>query len=204
MMSLATIRKGALLVAMPTLLDPNFRQTVVLICEHGPEGSMGLILNRPTTVKLSTILPDVELWRGRESAIDEQVYMGGPVQTDALMILYRGPVPASPAGGRRGEQPDPAAHPVLGDIHLTGDLQCLEEVDSFPGAEPRIRFYLGYAGWAAGQLEAELKAGGWKMLPGDPELVFQTEPLHVWPAIVKTFGGEWAVYADMPPDPSQN
>jgi putative transcriptional regulator len=195
------ITKGIILVAMPTLLDPNFRQTVVLLCEHGAEGSMGLVLNRPTTVQLATLLPEVELWPGQTSALgegfDKQVYVGGPVQTNALMMLYRGSV--RPGGGE-----NPAWLPVLEDIHLTGDLQAVEGVEISAEPIPRIRFYLGYAGWAPGQLEAEVKAGGWKMLPGDPEIIFPADPILIWPTMIKTFGKEFAVYADMPPDPHLN
>ncbi|MBI3609439.1 MAG: YqgE/AlgH family protein [Nitrospirae bacterium] len=176
-----------MLVAMPTLLDPNFRQTVVLLCEHGADGSMGLVLNRPTAIRLTSILPEAERLRG----LADPVYAGGPVQTNALMILYRG-------------EPTPAAHPVLEDLYLTGDLQMIESPDRYLGAEPRARFYLGYAGWAAGQLEMELSAGGWKLMPGDSNIVFQPDPLRVWPKIMQTLGQEWAVYADMPSDPRLN
>jgi len=176
-----------MLVAMPTLLDPNFRQTVVLLCEHGDGGAMGLVVNRPTTVSLSKIYPEAGRLYGREEA----VYVGGPVQTDALMILYQG-------------DPAPTAHPVLEDSHLTGDLQLLETLDRFLSPERRIRFYQGYAGWAPGQLEMELSAGGWKLIPGDASIVFQSDPLRIWPKMIQTLGEEWHAYAEMPPDPRLN
>jgi putative transcriptional regulator len=176
-----------ILVAMPALLDPNFRQTVVLLCEHGSGGAMGLVLNRPTTVPLSKIYPEA----GRLYGWVDPVYVGGPVQTHALMILYQG-------------EPAPTAHPVLEDSHLTGDLQLLETLDRFLGPERRIRFYQGYAGWAPGQLEMELSAGGWKLVPGDSKIVFQPDPLRIWPKMIQTIGEEWTAYADMPPDPRLN
>jgi putative AlgH/UPF0301 family transcriptional regulator len=105
----AALGKGVMLVAMPTLLDPNFRQTVVLLCEHGAHGATGLVLNRPTTVPLSTIYPEAAERYGRE----EPVYVGGPVQTNALMILYRGqsiPTAHRVSGGRPSyRRPAPAA-----------------------------------------------------------------------------------------------
>ncbi|HEY5594821.1 MAG TPA: YqgE/AlgH family protein [Nitrospiria bacterium] len=176
-----------ILVATPALLDPNFRQTVVLLCEHGAGGAMGLVLNRPTAVPLSKIHPEAGRLYGRE----EPVYVGGPVQTHALMILYQG-------------EPAPNAHPVLEDSHLTGDLHLLETIDRFLGPERRIRFYQGYAGWAPGQLEMELSAGGWKVVPGDSKMVFPSDPLRIWPRMIQTLGEEWTAYAEMPPDPRLN
>lgn len=176
-----------MLVAMPTLLDPNFRQTVILLCEHGTGGSMGIVVNRPTTVPLSTILPAAERLRGQE----DRVYAGGPVQTNAVVILYQG-------------QPTPTAVSVLEDIHLTGDPHLVETPDRYLGTGQHIRFYLGYAGWAPGQLEMELSAGGWKLLPGDPQIIFKPDPLPIWSAMMQSLGGELAIYADMPPDPSLN
>lgn len=176
-----------MLIATPALLDPNFRQTVVLVCEHGPEGAMGLVVNRPTTVALSTIYPEA----GRLHQCEDLVYVGGPVQTNAMMILYQG-------------EATPNTHPILEDIHLTGDVEQLETLDRLLGHEPRIKFYLGYAGWSPGQLEMELSAGGWKLMPGDSRIVFQTDPLRIWPKMIQTVGEEWTAYADMPPDPRLN
>jgi len=181
------LEKGAMLIAMPALLDPNFRQTVVLLCEQGAQGAMGLVLNRPTTVPLSTILPEAGKLYGRE----ESVYVGGPVQTNALMILYQG-------------EPIPTVHSVSEDVHLAGDLHLLQTLGHPVGAELPMRFYLGYAGWASGQLEMELRAGAWKLLPFDSKIVFEEDPLRIWPRLMQTLGQEWAVYADMPPDPRLN
>ena len=176
-----------MLVAMPSLLDPNFRQTVVLLCEYGAGGAMGLVLNRPTTVPLSTVSPEAGRWHGP----DESVYVGGPVQTSSLMILYRGEALAS-------------AHPVLEDVYLTGDLQLLERLERPVGPDRQIKFYLGYAGWAPGQLEMELSAGGWKLMPGDSNIIFQADPLRIWSKMAQTLGEPWKAYADMPPDPRLN
>lgn len=181
------LEKGVMLIAMPTLLDPNFRQTVVLICEQGAQGAMGLVLNRPTTVPLSTIYPDAAKLYGRE----DPVYAGGPVQTNAMMMLYQG-------------EPIPTVHSVLEDVHLTGDLHLLQTLGRPVGHDLRIRFYLGYAGWASGQLEMEIRAGAWRLLPCDSKIVFDEDPLRIWPRLMQNLGQEWAVYADMPPDPRLN
>ncbi|HUK56085.1 MAG TPA: YqgE/AlgH family protein [Nitrospiria bacterium] len=183
----AVLKRGMMLVAMPALLDPNFRQTVVWLCDHSSEGAMGLVINRPTTVPLSTVYPEAVKLYGRE----DPLYVGGPVQTDALMILYQG-------------EPIPTARPVSQDVHLTGDLHLLQTQNRVLESDSRIRFYLGYAGWAPGQLETELRSGAWRLLPGDSNIIFQEDPLRVWPRMIQTLGQEWAVYADMPPDPRLN
>ena len=181
---MSTLQKGVFLIAMPTLLDPNFRQTVVLLCEHGPEGSMGIVVNRPMDATISLLLPADETLRGRQ----DRVFAGGPVQTGVLMMLYRGEALEN-------------AVPVFGDLHLTGDPEMLSRAD---GDAPPSRFYLGYAGWSPGQLETEMGTGCWGILPADPGPVFSPDPLVVWPRIIRHFGREWAVYSDMPPDPSLN
>lgn len=183
----STLHKGMVLVAMPNLLDPNFRQTIVLLCEHGQEGSMGIVVNRPTTVPLTTVLPGEEALRGRP----DRIFSGGPVQRNALMVLYQG-------------LPSPRAISVLGDLHLSGDPELISDPERFLCSEERIRFYLGYAGWSPGQLQMELEAGGWNAVPGDSGIVFQSDPVRLWPRMMQDLGGEFSVYAQMPPDPGLN
>lgn len=180
-------QKGMMLVALPALLDPNFRQTVILLCEHNSEGSLGLIVNRPTDAELSNILPEAEAFRDRQ----DSVYEGGPVQKNALMALYHG-LPAAEAVS------------VFGDIYLTGNLGALDCAVSIQPGHSRVRFYLGYAGWSPLQLEGELAAGGWKLLPGDPDLVFGSEAPRLWSDMMRSLGDEFEMYSHMPEDPSSN
>lgn len=179
------IQKGQILIAMPTLADPNFRQTVVLVCEHGMEGTLGLILNRPTELEVSALLSEVPDLPG-----PKRVYTGGPVGKDGMLVLCR-------------SRFNPNGHAILNDISLAKDLQVLKDPELLgPGGQ--IRCYLGYAGWGPGQLETELKAGAWHTIPGNSEIVFNADPSSVWQETMRKMGGEWSIYATMPPDPSQN
>ncbi len=183
----AQVSKGAFLVASPHLRDPNFRQTVVLLCEHGPGGSLGLVVNRRTDHHVMEILPNTTGLHEKTGL----VYSGGPVQKDNLLILHRvnGKIPES--------------QPIFDGVCLGGDLVALEQLSTETGGD-LVRIYMGYAGWAAGQLQAELLTGSWLVLPAELKLVFARDPAQVWPFILRSLGGTMSLYATMPPDPSLN
>jgi putative transcriptional regulator len=128
--------QGQLLIASPSLLDSNFRRTVVLVTEHSDEGAAGLVLNRPSPASVSELVPELE----PVVEDDEQVWLGGPVQRNAVLVL--------------GEFVDPedAAVPLFGAL----GFPSLEEPDEVVPATTRRRVFAGYAGWGAGQLESEL------------------------------------------------
>src|SRR5262245_21663240 len=144
------LKRGVLLYAMPDLPDSNFARTVVLLLEHGSEGSLGVVLNRPTARSVDNVL---DMTPGT-SGLDLQVWSGGPVQTEALLSLVR------------TVRPGPRAHTILGDVHLTPDLEDVKQVLGERGGRLRVRIFAGYAGWARGQLEAEVRAGRWVLEPG--------------------------------------
>jgi putative transcriptional regulator len=180
--------RGTFLVAAPSLKDPNFRQTVVLICEHGSGGSLGLVLNRRTDQYITEVLPQA-------TGLHEKagfVYIGGPVQKDSLLILHR------------MERDIPESRPIFDGVCLGGELSCLEEMFAQGGGEGLIRVYMGYAGWAPGQLQSELSTGSWLVLPAEMKMVFARDPLQVWPTILRSQGDAYTLYATMPPDPSLN
>ena len=179
------ISRGKLLIAMPSLLDPNFRRTVILLCEQGPEGALGLVVNRPTEVEVSTLISDL-------SGLDpsERVYAGGPVGKNGMLILCRG------AAG-------PSGHEVLDDLFLAKELEALK-TPGILGPKGEIRCYLGYAGWAPGQLEMEIQSGAWRVANGSADLTFDAEPSLLWPQMMRRMGREWAVYATLPSDPGLN
>ncbi len=179
------IEKGKLLIAMPILVDPNFRQTVVLLCEHGPNGSLGLVINRPTEVDASTFVDELP-----DLAGTGQIYAGGPVSKDAMLVLCHGHETLEDQS-------------ILKNVFLVKDLEMLKLTGQI-GPEARIRCYLGYAGWAPGQLEAEITAGAWRPIPGDTGLIFDANPTTLWQEMITQIGGEWSIYATMPPDPSLN
>lgn len=182
------VTRGTFLVATPHLRDPNFRQTVVLICEHGSGGSLGLVINRRTDQHIMEVLPQATGLHDKAGF----VYVGGPVQKDNLLVLHR--------IGREV----PEARQIFDGVCLGGDLAVLEETSAEGQEGDLIRVYMGYAGWAAGQLQFELATGSWIVLPADLKMVFARDPLQVWPTILRSIGGAYTLYATMPPDPSLN
>ncbi len=179
------IEKGKFLVSSPTLRDPNFWQTVILLCEHGPEGSLGVIINRPTEVEVSTAVNSLPNLGGVG-----RVYAGGPVQKSAMLILCYGNEP-------------PEESTILKNVFLAKDLDMLK-IPGLLGPEGKLRCFLGYAGWGQGQLEAELKAGAWELQPAESDLIFDADPSSLWQKMMHRMGGEWEIYSTMPPDPSLN
>jgi len=177
--------RGHLLVAGPGLLDPNFRRTVVLVGDHGEEGAMGVVLNRPSPVLVGDAVPPLAELVDE----DELVHVGGPVQPQAVVVL--------------GDFVDAgqAAALVFGSIgFLPGEI---ESADDVPGLA-RARVFAGYAGWDAGQLESELAEESWIVEPALPEDVFTSDPDRLWSTVLRRKGGAFAVLATMPPDPSFN
>jgi putative transcriptional regulator len=156
------VRRGVFLVAVPALSDPNFSQTVVLVTQHGPGGTMGVVINRPTGKPLSAVLPDVKSFAGR----DDRLWSGGPVRHDELVVLFRSDRAFDPV------------LPVFADLYLTQSLKVLEQLlASNAGA---LRLYAGYAGWAPGQLRNEIARGDWRIIPAEPALVFQSNTEALW------------------------
>ena len=176
--------RGKLLVASPALLDPNFSRTVVLITEHGEEGAMGIVLNRPSDAEVAEVLPELAA-----IAADEPIFVGGPVQPDSLVVL--------------GEFTDPgkAAWIVVADVGLVSAGTDLEEL---PAAVRRGRVYAGFSGWGAGQLEAELEEEAWIVEPPIPPELFPDDPATLWSDVLDRKGGQFALVARMPDDPRLN
>jgi putative transcriptional regulator len=176
--------RGQLLLAGATLFDPNFRRTVVLIGEHNEEGALGVVLNRPTPVRVADAVPPLAAL----VADDDVLFVGGPVQPQSPVVLAE--------FGR----PEMAGVLAFGSIgFLTGDVEAEVRNDV-----RRARVFAGYAGWGPGQLEAELEAGGWILEPAFPEDVFAERPDALWSAIMRRKGPEFAMLATMPADPSTN
>ena len=178
--------RGALLVAAPSLLDPNFQRTVVLVTEHTDEGAMGLVLNRPTETTVADAAPELSALTGPA----ERVHQGGPVQPRAVVVLAE------------FRDPDEAAHVVLGDIGFVRADADLEETGS---ETVRGRVYAGYAGWGPGQLESELEEEGWIVVEHPlPDELFSPGPDDLWHDVLERQGGHLALIARMPLDPSLN
>lgn len=177
---------GTLLIAPPMMHDPNFRRTVVLLCEHGPEGSFGLVLNRPLAISLHEVMNGV-------SQKETSVAMGGPVQPDTLHFIHS-----------HGEI-IPKTIPLLDGVFWGGDFELLKALVETGQTSPRdLRFFLGYAGWAAGQLQEEIDAGGWILARADAASIFSTDPTHLWRTALRRLGGEYALLSNFPEDPRMN
>jgi putative transcriptional regulator len=176
--------QGQLLIASPSLLDPNFRRSVVLVTAHTDEGAMGLILTRPTPAPVDEAVPHL----GHLVGDGATVFLGGPVETSAVTAL------AELTGGV-----EPALHVFDGVGFLPAELG--EEIEA---AASRTRVFAGYAGWAEGQLEAELAESAWIVEPARADDVFAAEPEHLWSDVLRRKGGEFKLLALMPEDPSLN
>ncbi len=176
--------RGKLLIATPQLIDPNFARSVVLITEHGEEGAMGIVLNRPSEASVSEVVPELATIAGEDS-----IFVGGPVQPEALVML--------------GEfsNPEMAAWIVVADVGL---VSAQSEIDELPDAVRRGRVYAGFSGWGAGQLEEEVEEEAWIIEPPIPGELFPEDPDSLWRDVLKRMGGEYALVARMPDDPSMN
>jgi putative transcriptional regulator len=177
--------QGHLLVASPSLVDPNFRRTVVLVTEHTDEGAMGVVLNRASPVKLSDAVPHLADL-AEEGAV---VHVGGPVQPEAVVAL--------------AEFEDPSAAAAIA-FDTIGYVRADAEPDELQGAVGRLRVFAGYSGWGAGQLESELDESAWIVEPALGEDVFAAEPDALWSRVLRRKGGAFAFLATMPPEPELN
>lgn len=182
--------KGRLLVASPTLVDPNFHRTVVLILEHGESGAVGVVLNRPSETDLLRPLP---AWWDR-AAPPPVVFVGGPVKQTAAICLgiARSEVDGLATGA--GWQP------VLGDLGVVDLNLTPEEVPV-----ERLRVFAGYAGWGEGQLEAEIDADAWFVVEGSPHDAVASEPEGLWREVLRRQSSpHLAMVSTYPLSPSLN
>jgi putative transcriptional regulator len=184
---------GRLLVATPVLDDPNFRRGVVLVVEHDPqEGTLGVVLNRPTDVPVDRVLPP---WATLVTG-PSVVFQGGPVALDSALALARVPGQEDPLGWRALD-----GVPALSRLGLV-DLDAPPEVLAAEVTEFRV--FAGYAGWSAGQLRSEIEEGAWFVLPSEPHDVFIADPERLWRQVLRRQGGELAIVATFPDDPGLN
>jgi putative transcriptional regulator len=177
--------RGQLLIAAPTLRDPNFQRTVVLICDHSEEAAMGLVLNRP----LELTVHDAVAVLAELVDDDAPVYAGGPVQPESVLAL--------------GEFTDPDATIEIA-FETVGFVTSTDDPSALADATRRVRVFAGYAGWGPGQLEAELAGETWLVEPARVEDVFREDGDDLWRAVLERKGGRYRLIARMPEDPSRN
>jgi len=159
---------GKLLVSSRGLGDPNFAETVVLLIQYDQHGAVGLMINRRTEATISRVLKDVDTTK-RGS---DQVYIGGPVELDVVLALLKSQT-----------KPDQGAS-VLKDVYVVSGKPSLEKALAASSGAGDMRVYLGYCGWAGGQLENELRLGGWWIFSGDGGEVFDPHPDTLWSRLI--------------------
>lgn len=191
--------KGHFLISEANMSDPNFFQTVVLMVEHNAEGAFGLVVNRRSRLVLSDILPGFTHNRGACTPI----YVGGPVQQEYLFVLHSD-LPDAEAGSEYRSIPVKGVNfePAFRRIETYFNE---ENWNAIPADDrPRIHLYLGYSGWAPGQLEQEMDRGSWIIHPASAKIVFHENPEEGWANALRDKGGIYRVFADTNPDPGLN
>ena len=176
--------QGILLIANPFLKDPNFMRTVIFLCDHQDEGTFGFVLNKKYHKSLDELLPGME-----DHKIP--VYYGGPVQMETIHFLHQYPVIG-------GEQ-------VMKGVYWGGNFEALLDMIRAADVEPdRIRFFIGYSGWSAGQLDDEIKEKSWLTVEAVRRLIFTVNPLDTWKESLIHLGGEYKMMINFPIDPQLN
>jgi putative transcriptional regulator len=174
------VHAGSMLIAEPFMLDPYFRRSVILLCEHEEESSLGFIINKQLDIKVSDLIQDMP-------DFDQFVYYGGPVQTDTLHYIHN-----------VGELLEDSVAIAPG-IFWGGSFEKLRFlIDKQLILPDNIRFYVGYSGWTEGQLEDELQYGSWIIESGDANYVFRFKPDQVWQSVLEQKGSVYSVIAQVP------
>jgi putative transcriptional regulator len=156
-----------LLVARPNLPDPNFSDTVVLVSQRGRFGPVGVIVNRPTSIPLARMFPDMEKLRKRE----DKLYFGGPVNRTQLTFAFRAASP--PADSVE----------VAAGVYISSDMGLLRELLGEDDSAERVRVFAGYAAWAPAQLDAEIARGDWRLMRPEIGAIFSKKPDTLWPEL---------------------
>jgi putative transcriptional regulator len=182
--------KGFFLIANPVLPDPNFSRTVVLLCNHNDEGSFGLVVNRSTKLSTSDILggnqPLPRSWENR-------VFIGGPVSQSQVFYLCH------------AYEPLPEMETICEGVQLGMNWEALEPVLSrLKNPERDIRFYLGYSGWAPGQLAGEMEQKSWLTCEAKGRFVFGEREDAIWAGVVSSLGKDYQYLLHAPVNPSMN
>lgn len=169
------LARGKFLIASRGLVDPNFSQSVVLVLEYDAKGALGLIVNRPTKVQLTELLPEIEELKERTDI----VYVGGPVSKNRIVLLMR------------TEQQLPDAGRIFADTYVSSSMETLKQAVSMSGEGGTFHAFVGYAGWGPGQLDQEVSRGDWHVSPAQEAIVFDRAPEEIWPELIEKNSGQW-------------
>jgi putative transcriptional regulator len=177
-----TVVKGTLLLAEPFMADPYFKRAVVLMCEHHPQGSLGFILNKPTDLSINDVMLEFP-------EFDAPIHYGGPVQTDRLHFIHN-----------LGELLNDSLK-ITDGVYWGGDFQELQFLVQSDMVTPdNIRFFVGHAGWSAGQLVEELEEGSWITAEMHANYAFKTQPDKLWQQVMTHKGNTFSILATLPED----
>ncbi len=177
---------GILLIADPFLKDPNFMRTVVFLCDHQEEGSMGFVINKQIEQTLDELMDGFDGYK-------IPVYYGGPVQMDTIHFLHQ--YPGKIPGGQQ----------VMKGVYWGGDFSLLAEMVKNGEIDfNKVRFFLGYSGWGNGQLDGELNEKSWLTVQATRKILFHEQPDDIWKDSLKQLGGEYEMMINFPIDPSLN
>jgi putative transcriptional regulator len=180
------IENGTVLLAEPFMLDPNFRRSAVLLCEHNDEGSVGFIMNKPLRMRIDELIEDFP-------EFDSEVFFGGPVQTDTIHYIHN-------VGDLLDE-----SRLVVDGVYWGGDFNKLKFLISSKLILPEnIRFFVGYSGWSEGQLADEMNLGSWVSASMDANYLFKSIPARLWEQVMYNKGDVYTVISQVPEDFSWN
>jgi putative transcriptional regulator len=185
--NIVTPAAGQLLLSEPFMLDPNFKRTVVMICEHIEDGgTVGFILNRPLQVKVGDALVDFE-------GIGNELYYGGPVAQDTLHYLHR-----------HGDLIEDSMK-ITDDIFWGGNFEQLNQLLKAGTIHSSdVKFFLGYSGWSPGQLVLEMEESSWIVSQAKAHYIFDIEEKELWRTVLSDMGGEYKQIVNYPEDPMLN
>jgi len=179
-------KRGHFLISEPSMQDLNFQRTVLLLAEHNALESIGFILNQPTKLSVHDLVEDFPNFKSK-------IYIGGPVEKNTLHFLHS-----------HGEKIENST-PISNNVYWNGNFETVKELISKGQIkESEIRFFLGYSGWSAGQLEYELQEKTWIVFKNDPSMALINNKKTLWRNIIKTMDKEYAIWSNMPEDPELN
>lgn len=180
------LKGGTILLAEPFMLDPNFKRTAVLLCEHSEDGSIGFVLNKRMDIGLNELISDFP-------EFDTKVYFGGPVQTDTIHYVHN-------VGDLLDE-----SRKIADGVWWGGNFETLKVLVRTELVKPEnIRFFVGYSGWSETQLEEEMETGSWVTADMHPNYVFKSRPDSLWSQIMSNKGDLFTVIASMPDSVTYN
>lgn len=179
--------KGDLLISEPYLPDPNFERTVVFLCEHDENGTFGFVLNNRANVGLNDVMDEV-------GSFPAKLFVGGPVEQDTLHFIHREKALIG------------SSIEIVKGVYWGGNFDKLSGMLNTRAIQSEdVRFFIGYSGWAPGQLMDEMKAKSWIVMKNTtPEMIFDWDNQDLWKACLNTMGGKYRLMSNYPKDPRMN